>query len=157
MLLPCRTELIELNSTLAVYQNTFKRLLNRFFILGFSFRQQLFYSTELNSTIETKSCYCRAAVELQSNQLSQPVARRLKQALVLNLSLVPCFKHEESRLGTKKSWSGTLFPYSLPSWQGPTSHVSKGIKASRAQKSIIAITQRIEIEMSSYLKPLKLQ
>ena len=47
----------------------------------FCFRQQLFYSTELNSTSETKSCYGRVAVELQSSQLSTAVARRLKQAL----------------------------------------------------------------------------
>ena len=32
------------------------RLLNRFFIFVFCFRQQPFYSTELNSTSETKSC-----------------------------------------------------------------------------------------------------
>ena len=43
---------------------------------------QPFYSTELNSTSETKSCLCRAAVELpQSSQLSTAVARRLKQAI----------------------------------------------------------------------------
>ena len=47
----------------------------------FCFRQQLFYSTELNSTSEIKSCLCRAAVELQSSQLSAAVVRRLKQAL----------------------------------------------------------------------------
>ena len=53
----------------------------------FCFRQQRFYSTELNSTSETKSCYCRAAVELQSSQLSTAVARRLKQALAIWISL----------------------------------------------------------------------
>ena len=58
-----------------------KSLLNRFFIFVFCFRQQPFYSTELNSTSETKSCQCRAEVELQSSQLSTAIARRLKQAL----------------------------------------------------------------------------
>ena len=51
----------------------------------FCFRQQPFYSTELNSTSETKSCSCRAAVELKSSQLSTAVARRLKQALFKTL------------------------------------------------------------------------
>ena len=66
---------------LLMHQNTFKSLLNCFFITMFCFRQQLFYSTELNSTSETKACQCRAAVELQSPQLSMAVARRLKQVL----------------------------------------------------------------------------
>ena len=44
-----------------------KSLLNRFFIFVFCFRQQPFYSTELNSTSETKSCQCHSAVELQSS------------------------------------------------------------------------------------------
>ena len=66
---------------LQMHQNTFKSLLNCFFITMFCFRQQLFYSTELNSTSETKACQCRAAVELKSRQLSMAVARRLKQVL----------------------------------------------------------------------------
>ena len=37
-----------------MYENTFKSLLNRFFIIVFCFRQQPFCSTELNSTSETK-------------------------------------------------------------------------------------------------------
>ena len=55
-------------------------MLNRFSIFVFCFRQQPFYSTELNSTSETKLRWCRAAVELQSSQLGMAVARRLKQA-----------------------------------------------------------------------------
>ena len=38
---------------LQMYYNTFKRLLNRFFIIVFCSRQQPFYSTELDSTSET--------------------------------------------------------------------------------------------------------
>ena len=45
----------------------------------FCLRKQPFYSTELNSTSETKACWYRAGVELQSSQLSTAVARRLKQ------------------------------------------------------------------------------
>ena len=47
----CRAEL-----KLQMHENAFKSLLNRFFIIVFCFRQQPFYSTELNSTSETKSC-----------------------------------------------------------------------------------------------------
>ena len=65
--------------------NEFKNsTLARFFIFLSCFRQQPFYSTELNLTSETKSCQRRAAVELQSSQLSTAVARRLKQALIQN-------------------------------------------------------------------------
>ena len=93
VLLPRRTKLIELNSTQAqqqldLFSNValppcrtqfinythvrihLKSLPNRFFIFVFYFRQQPSYSTELNSTSETKSCQCRAVVELQSSQLS---------------------------------------------------------------------------------------
>ena len=41
---------------LQMHYNTFKSLLNLFFIIVFCFWQQPFYSTELNSTSETKSC-----------------------------------------------------------------------------------------------------
>ena len=66
-----------------MHQNTFKSLLNHFFIIVFCFRQQPFYSTELNSMSEIKSCQCRAAFELQLSKLSTAVARRLKQAMTL--------------------------------------------------------------------------
>ena len=45
----------ELNSQIANALDTFKSLLSRFFIFVFSFRQQPFYSTDLNSTSEIKS------------------------------------------------------------------------------------------------------
>ena len=77
-LLPCQTQFINYKY---IRTDTFKSLLNPFFIFVFCFRQQPFYSTELNSTYETTSCYCRAAVELQSSQLSTTGARPLKQAL----------------------------------------------------------------------------
>ena len=48
----------------------------------FCFLQQLFYSTELNLTSETKSCYSRATVALQTIEASMVVARRLKRALI---------------------------------------------------------------------------
>ena len=41
---------------LQMHLNAFESLLNRFFIAVFCFRQQPLYSTELNSTSETKSC-----------------------------------------------------------------------------------------------------
>ena len=67
------------NYKVRIHQNTFKTLPDRFFIFVFCFWQQPFYSTELNSMSETKTCQCRAVVELQSSQLSTAVARRLKQ------------------------------------------------------------------------------
>ena len=43
-------------------------------VFKFRFPQQLFYSTDLNSTSETKSCYNRArVVALESNQLRTAV------------------------------------------------------------------------------------
>ena len=51
------------------------------FIFSFCFPQQLFYSTELNSTSKTKWCYSRVRVVLNTSQLRTVVARRLKQAL----------------------------------------------------------------------------
>ena len=56
-------------------------MINRFFIFVFCFRQSPLYSTELNSTYETKSCCSRATVE---SQLSTAVARRLKQAQIMS-------------------------------------------------------------------------
>ena len=45
-------------------------------VFKFRFPQQLFYSTDLNSTSETKSCYNRAkVVALESNQLRTAVNR----------------------------------------------------------------------------------
>ena len=85
-----------------------------FFIFLFCFRQQPFYSTKLNSTSETKSCYCRAAVELQSSQLSKAVAQRLKQAKVLiceSIGFVRIFWKEQHLRGllAKTNISGKIF------------------------------------------------
>ena len=79
----------------------------------FCFRQQPFYSTELNSTSETKPFYCRAAVELQSSQLSTAVARRLKQALKWNY-----FCSEEKEAGPN-SYSPCVYNTSDPKLRKP--------------------------------------
>ena len=102
---PCGTQFINYK----IHQNTLKSLLNRFFIFVFCFRQQSFYSTELNSTSETKcaSAVLSAAVRSrQSSQLSTAVARRLKQALPFLFFGRVSFKRKTgavSRWGVKSS------------------------------------------------------
>ena len=73
--LPCRTQMIELNSPLA------RQLLNRLFIFVFCFRQQPFYSKELNQTSETKSRQCRAAVQLQSSHCQRGTSTTFETGL----------------------------------------------------------------------------
>ena len=81
---PCRTQFIDYKY-IRIHLKVCSTISSYFFIFVFCFRQQPFYSTELNSTSETKSCQC---VMLQSSSSRRAAQQGSSVTFETGLSVV---------------------------------------------------------------------